>query len=243
MTQGIIWSVDSFDSETVGIPMAKISALPEDQDLAAQLLRWKDERAAEGLRHASTRLTPDQTNRIIALEDAGFRCVDSLITLAFAGAAPQTLDPRVMVAEAGDLESIVDLSQGLFDQTRYALDPWMPPGAADRVVAAWVRNNLQGRADRTWLAKVDGEAAGFLSSLWRPEQGHAVIDLIAVDRRFQGKGLGRALTLAMVSHYFGTAPKITVGTQAANLSALSLYQAAGFRVMRFELGFSCPLKS
>jgi GNAT superfamily N-acetyltransferase len=233
--------VDSFDSETVGLSMVKIIGLPASDNLAGLLTQWVKERSEEGHKHASVRVNREEAGRIAALEKAGFRRVETLITLVYTGSAPDSSDPRISDCVPGDRASILALSQGVFDETRYALDPWMPEGTADRVVAAWVENNLKGRADRTWVAKVDGETAGFLSSLWRPDEGLAVIDLIAVGERFERQGLGRALALAMVSHYFNKATRISVGTQATNSSALALYQRTGFREDRFELGFASLL--
>lgn len=242
MTEPVHWRHNDFDSAAVGLSMLTITGWRDAECVGGALPQWVRDRSAEGWNHASVRVPPGHVTAIVALEDAGFRCVDSLVTLASNDRGSWEPDPRVGPCHAEDHAAIQALSVGAFELTRYARDPWMPAGAADRVVAAWVYNNLNGRADRTWVARVNGIAVGYLSSLWRPEERTAVIDLIAVDRRCQGMGLGRALTQAMVSHYRDAARQITVGTQAANASALALYQSCGFRVIRFELGFARPLQ-
>ncbi len=242
MTESLQWRHNEFDSRACGLSMLTISGWQAGIDLSTVLEKWVEDRTAEGWNHAWVRMQPDKVSELTALEDAGFRCVDSLITLTHTLRKPESLDPRVGLFETGDDFALQSLSQGAFERTRYAKDPWMPPGAADRVMRAWISNNIKGRADMTWVARVDGVPVGFLSSLWRPAEGLAVIDLIAVDRRCQGIGLGRALTHAMVSHYLPKARQILVGTQAANEPALALYQACGFRLSRFELGFARQLK-
>lgn len=241
MIEAVQWRHNEFDSTAVGLSMLTITGWQEGIDLARALSQWVRDRTEEGWNHASVRVPPGNVPVLVALEDAGFRCVDSLVTLAYGARASSPPDPRVGPCHSHDHAAIQALAQGAFESTRYACDPWMPAGAADRVVKSWVSNNLHGRADRTWVARVDGAAVGFLSSLWRPAERVAVIDLIAVDRRCKGMGLGRALTQAMVSHYLGSAQQITVGTQASNAPALALYQSCGFRVVRFDLGFARQL--
>jgi GNAT superfamily N-acetyltransferase len=238
MTDLVKWRHNPFDSQAVGMSMITITGLGTSHSLREPLQAWVNSRCDEGWNHAHCRVQVGDFQAKRALEDVGFRCVDSLATLSFAGQATVNPDDRVQPYRPIDEASIQALSQGSFSLTRYARDPHMPPGAADRVVESWIGNNLNGRAHNTWVIREQGQAVAFLSSLWDSSKRWASVDLIAVEKQQRGTGLGRALIEAMVSHYSSTATEISIGTQGDNLAALALYQSCGFRVRRLELGFA-----
>lgn len=75
-----------------------------------------------------------------------------------------------------------------------------------------------------YVAIEGGRVAGFMLLLETPES--IVVDLIAVDPEFQGRGLGRALLAAAASRD----RIIFAGTQQANFSSCRLYEKNGFLI-------------
>ena len=77
----------------------------------------------------------------------------------------------------------------------------MPPGAATKIYAEWVRSAFDGWADWVLVAEVDGTIAGY--GLWRKpleiEAKNSLrvahYDLAAIDPEFRGRGLWTALML------------------------------------------------
>jgi ribosomal protein S18 acetylase RimI-like enzyme len=64
-----------------------------------------------------------------------------------------------------------------------------------------------------------------------------VIDLIGVDTSAQRRGVGRALVRAFIDRYHDRADALLVGTQIANVAALSLYHQLGFSIVRSQYVF------
>lgn len=75
----------------------------------------------------------------------------------------------------------------------------------------------------------DGTMIGFVAGDTRPSQGGAWISTIAVDPRYQRRGIGRALLLACESQVKLSNMKLTV--RASNQGAISLYEQAGYRTV------------
>ena len=161
-------------------------------------------------------------------EDMGFRLADTNLRFERQGPPPRgncPIAPRA--ARPEDREGVAALARRAFVCSRFHRDPLVPKDRADEVKALWAANFFAGqRGDGLMVAEADGQVAGFLLYLIR--QGMMVIDLVAVDAPWRGMGLGTRLTAEAfaVSGQAGLA----VGTQAANLPALRLYQSLGLRL-------------
>ncbi|MHC4992009.1 MAG: GNAT family N-acetyltransferase, partial [Planctomycetota bacterium] len=101
----------------------------------------------------------------------------------------------------------------------------------------WAGNYFRGeRGDDLVVADTDGRCAGFLLAL---HVGDAlVIDLVAVDDRWRGRGLVGDMTRLACLRRAG-ARVLRVGTQVANIPALRAYIRLGFTVVqcRYVLHF------
>ncbi len=178
---------------------------------------------------------------VAALTGVGFGVIDVSVTfdrwadgrddLPVAG--PVAVQP----AEPAHFPALLDIAQSCFVYSRFHLDPAIPQAAADAVKRAWIESYTQGRrGDRLWAALAEGRPAGFLAALvtTHRDQPCAVLDLIGVGREYQGRGVGRALTAAFIRHYGACyAPegvRLRVGTQAANIPSVRLYESLGFRL-------------
>ena len=97
------------------------------------------------------------------------------------------------------------------------------------------RTRWQARMRRVFEAEIvlvgesDGTLAAMSSGTFDRDDALAYIDLLAVDRRFQGRGYGREMLQGMMQHMKG------LGAQYVNLDCLTdndtanaLYRAEGF---------------
>jgi len=159
----------------------------------------------------------------------GFIQVETLRTyqkLPSLNAAP---DPRIRLARPEDRPRVEQIARGSFRFSRFHADARFGQETGNRIKVAWVGNFFEGRRGDCLFVIVDkGSTAGFILLLETP---HAtVVDLIAVDPAFQGRGLGRAL--------LGQAEKrgqrLIAGTQEANLPSCLLYESSGFFVEKTE---------
>jgi ribosomal protein S18 acetylase RimI-like enzyme len=164
------------------------------------------------------------------LEDAGFRLVDTGITLeaaTVAGAARPGTDARL--ARAGDAAAVAEIARTAFRYSRFHLDPRIPAALANEIKREWAANYFRGqRGDHMVVAERSGSVAGFLQLL-AGKDGALTIDLIAVTEAQRGQGLALDM-IRFAARECGAPARLRVGTQAANVASLRLYERLGFTV-------------
>lgn len=168
-----------------------------------------------------------------ALVKAGFVPVDVSIGFihsgADVGAAPQL---EVTTALASDADEVAALAERCFTFSRFHLDPRVGKDRADAIKREWARNACLGRSAVTYVVRIAGRIVGFLAVIAKSTSDgtYAIIDLIGVDAEARGKGCGRAMSSRFARDWRGKAQWLTVGTQAANIPAMQLYESMGYRV-------------
>lgn len=169
-----------------------------------------------------------------ALVEGGFRVVDVSVTLARApsdSALPLSAGVRVRAAAAGDFDRVVEIAGTAFKYSRFHLDPLVSRTLANRIKRSWMESYRQGtRGSGCLVATIEDVVVGFLAIVETTGQPAArIIDLIGVDPRSQGRGIGRALVDTFVREANGHVERLEVGTQVANAPSVRLYENCGFR--------------
>ena len=171
------------------------------------------------------------------LADAGFYVVDVNVTFELTDRKPSDesagLGIRVCDVQPSDHEAVLDIAATSFVYSRFHLDPWVSDEKANRIKRDWVENYLRGgRGERLLVAHLDGRPAGFLAVIAGGADGRScrAIDLIGVARGCQRRGVGHALVGHFVQQYADVTDLLRVGTQAANIPSIRLYEKNGFRV-------------
>lgn len=172
---------------------------------------------------------------VTRLEAAGFRVVD--VNMTFSRKPGRSAEPasRVVRVDAATAPAVLDVAGSCFRYSRFHLDPAFGEALAHRIKREWVRSYVEGRRGHSLWAVLDGaRPAGFLAVLAGESGGRrqAVIDLIGVATSEQGKGFGRDLVRFFVNEFSASSDELLVGTQAANVSSMSLYESCGFRAAR-----------
>ena len=169
------------------------------------------------------------TEAVARMTAQGFAVVDVNVTFAHrrSGETRRTKPILVEQARPEHGEVLADIAGRCFRFSRFHLDPNVSDELADKIKREWVRSYSSGKRGIELLAALDGgKPVGFLAVL---ESGDArVIDLIGVAPEAQGRGAGRALVDAFVERHREHARELLVGTQAANIPSVRLYEAAGF---------------
>ena len=172
-------------------------------------------------------------DRSIALQDIGFRTIDSALTFVADRIAVPGDDPRIRHARSDDAKAVAAVAKSTFRYSRFHLDPQIADTTANDIKAAWARNYFSGARGEGMLVAVgpDDTAVGFVQLL-RKAGGDLVIDLVAVSEAASRQGLASALIgRAAATGLDGTPPpSLTVGTQAANIASCRLYESLGFRL-------------
>jgi ribosomal protein S18 acetylase RimI-like enzyme len=187
-----------------------------------------------GPHFATARVAAADTAGVESLQSAGFCVVDMGLTLDAEHLEASTNPAIVRFAVPDDRARVEAIAGSSFKFSRFHLDPHLPRTLADRVKATWAGNWFRGaRGDGMIVAEhPKGSVAGFLQLLWAPGE-RLVIDLIAVEPGSTRKGLARAMIGFAQARGTGDARRprgMIVGTQAANIASLRLYESLGFRL-------------
>lgn len=207
------------------------------------VFRVSSERAEDIAAHARSRpcafyfakVSTEETARVRELGAAGFFVVDVNVTLGRDPGVPAGPVPgiRVTASRPEHRAGVLEIAESCFRYSRFHLDPLVPVATAHRIKRDWVDNYLRGaRGERIWIAELDGRPAGFLAVLASGKT--RIIDLVGVRKDIQRRGVGRALVSEFIRQEGPSADLLQVGTQAANVPSLRLYENAGFRVERTQ---------
>lgn len=164
------------------------------------------------------------------VQDHGFRLIDTNLKFEKRAESPTAVsgDCLLRFAEPADRDAVMDLARRNFVFTRFHLDELIPNSVADEIKAQWAANFFSGqRGDRLVVAELDKKIVGF-TLLLVPTDSEVVIDLIAVDDAYRRRGIAAEM-IAFVESQFAPA-QLVVGTQAANLPSVRLYEKLGFRL-------------
>ena len=168
------------------------------------------------------------------LQELGFKVITvnvQLLCKSLPALGPIDLT-NVRLASPTDESAIRIIARESFSYDRFHADSKIPRPKADALKEQWVANYFYGqRGDALFVVEQESRPAGFLLAIDSKEKGF-IIDLIAIDRVFQGRGL--ALSLISYAHKFffnkNLGAGVTVGTQISNTRSLRLYQKYGFEL-------------
>jgi len=168
------------------------------------------------------------TRKLRQLEDHGFHLIDTNLQLTRTGEA---LEPggQARHAKKSDAKRVAEIARTAFHYDRFHADPEIEDEMANEIKASWASNFFKGqRGEWMVVAELEGDVAGFLQLL-RGGDGALLIDLVAVDERYRGRGLANSMISWANQHCLRNAP-IRVGTQIANVPSIRLYEGMGFKV-------------
>ena len=173
---------------------------------------------------------------VLALTEGGFGVVDVNVTFR-REPNPQLMkgqDADILVRDfhPGDDDRVLAMASTCFTYSRFHLDPHIPRDLANAVKRAWIQSYCQkSRGERLLVAESEGKVVGFLAVLGCADSGNEelVIDLVGVDKSFQGRGIGRNLVKSFMNCAAGRDVRLRVGTQVANIPSIRLYESIGFR--------------
>ena len=171
--------------------------------------------------HYSVKVDPLASKE--ALHRGGFYYCDTLIEpYCEAGRLRLAPDPAATLDRAPPLAPLTAICRTAFRHGRFHRDFNVAPELADRRYETWLAGLHA--AGKVYGLAWQGETAGFIAH----EGGKLVLH--ALDDRHRGRGLARALWSAVCSDLIKNgAAELTSSISAANLPAVNLYAALGFR--------------
>ena len=172
----------------------------------------------------------DSVADVQRVEAVGFRLVDINVQLTRLAAPLDLPTDRCRFANSDDEMAVRSIAAQAISKSRFHLDPHIPNPSACNLKEAWVGNFFKGkRGDWMVVAEEEGRVCGFCQVLARGKDS-IVIDLIAVTKDRQGRGVGASMMSFASQACLGHPAKMIVGTQLANLSSLAFYHRLGFKI-------------
>jgi ribosomal protein S18 acetylase RimI-like enzyme len=212
--------------------------------LVERAARWASE---SGFDFLLCKVYTDRHALIHALTGQGFLLVETMLQHVWESRRDlgPADDPRVREARDSDREAVLRVCQAAFELHvgRFHSDPRISHGDAARVYEEWIRSAFDGYADAIYVAEQDGGIAGY--SIWKAAAAAelaagiraAHYSIGAVDPAFQRQGLFRALTLAGMRRYHGSADVIDGPTHLRNLAVQRAYRSHGWELRDSQYTF------
>lgn len=135
---------------------------------------------------------------------------------------------QIRAATNSDIESILEVGREAFAESRFHKDLRVGNRVAEEIKLNWLRNNLTHRSNCINLVYEHHKSraiVGFVSLLSLDKD--LVIDLIAVDSKFRGLGIGYELVSKCQSLAKNSGLVLRVGTQSKNIANI-LYLKSAF---------------
>lgn len=223
---GYLWSLGDYSTQR-----RRLSKL-----LEASVERWMHEQ----VEFVSARIKCENLAVVHAVEDQGFRVIESYLTFRLDSPRNMdvaTMDKRIRLAHSSEVQVVSQLAYEVFRYNRYMMDPLLPEQRARYSRLVWVKNAFAGRAEAVYIAEVERKVSGFaVLRTVVSENGEKIglVDLIAVDPKLAGQGVGSALVLKSLYYFRDKVQLVEVGTQATNVAAINLYEKMGFRFLHSE---------
>jgi ribosomal protein S18 acetylase RimI-like enzyme len=124
-------------------------------------------------------------------------------------------------------DAILRIASDSFIYSRFFNDEWLPQHKVKQIYRHWTECAFNQENKYFAICEKQGNVAGYILSMGNIE--NCEIELIAVDKKYQGQGVGKALIQKLETHAMGQGyKKITVGTQVDNIHAAQFYSKMGF---------------
>ena len=133
-------------------------------------------------------------------------------------------------------EKLTKITASSYQYSHYFNDLNISLARAEKIYQEWIKNSLHGFADIVVIAKLKEEVVGYITLRLNMlgERAFGTIDLIAVEERLRGQGIGRMLVTEGIGRVQTRSSYLYVSTQVSNLPALRLYQDLGFEPLLSE---------
>lgn len=124
-------------------------------------------------------------------------------------------------------EQILSIAKKAFDYSRFFNDPNLPRVKAKNIYHHWTESAFEQDDKYFVIFEQDDNVAGYI--LFSIDRDSCVIELIAVDGKYQGIGVGKSMFKSMESFVIEKRiSNIKVGTQINNIKATKFYYNMGF---------------
>jgi len=225
-----------WDSDFFGIPMGQLRL---ENATSASIEDVLDKSLGKNLALLEAFCSAADEQSILALEGCGFHFagIKAYASRPLGQEEPPFLetDLRFGPARKQDIKDLIAAFGGIYRDSRYYNYRCLDPGKIRELYETWIAKAVEGGYDDVCLVlRSRDNPAAFCSLRFAGET--ARIGLFGVAEGYRGKGIGLRL-MAQVAAWLR--PRqfrvISTATQGKNLSALRLYERAGFLLNAMEM--------
>jgi len=129
-----------------------------------------------------------------------------------------------------DKTKVKQIAYNSFINSRFHLDKRLSKKIVNKLKSQWISNFFHNkRGDWMILFEVNKKVEGFVLLLKEKKKNNLIIDLIAVSKKFQRKGIATSM-IDFANYYFNKKFKFLIaGTQANNVQSINFYKNLGFK--------------
>ncbi|MBI3886794.1 MAG: GNAT family N-acetyltransferase [Opitutae bacterium] len=226
-----------WDTDFFGFRVGRANATTLTRTSLDEVLQWCRAERIRCLYFAADREAPET---LALAATGGFQFVDVRLDLSLSlGNRPAlpAAGPSIRPAQPDDIPPLAALARHSHRDSRFFKDPGFPSSQAEELYAEWIRRDYRQHTVLTAGGGLPAAPSGYVTCQVSGGQ-RGRIGLIAVAPAQQGRGLGRALVNAALQWFHSAkCTEVRVATQASNVAAQRLYQAAGFRTAESSVWF------
>lgn len=237
----------NWDTEHFGMPMGKIrhilGGVDENLDFAAKkmLLKAAHEQFRKmQIRHISVRLSADDFNAILALEQARYYLADTIVEYYFDFKRKNIPEIshlcQLRLYQDSDYElikkSVKNMFEGYID--RFHRDPYLDQQKSTELYEQWMLNSCKGLTDDCILAAIDGKLAGVstvetyhkINKILPVSIGEIILSGVVAD--FRGKRVYTSMINFGQEYFKDKVNLLRVATQLNNFYVQKAWVELGF---------------
>jgi L-amino acid N-acyltransferase YncA len=206
-------------------------------DFYDELTYWT---TSNGIRHLSARLNVENASAINFLFQRGFELITSKFLLRHQGSDLKNTVASIAglnvyrATKVLDIDVLLRIAHQSFTENRFYKDSYLDKEKSLSVYREWVRSFIKNNPEDVYLASVEGRIVGFCLAnkrLVSPSYSFGFVSLIAVDRAFVGRQVGKRLVAFVLDEFRSEGIYVThANVVHSNVSSLLLFQSLGFKV-------------
>lgn len=148
---------------------------------------------------------------------------------------------EIEVAKKEDLVELEKISAHSFFNTRFYKDKNFKRRSVEKFYKEWIRNSFNNKKEhQIFIYKINNKVIGFIDCriLKLNKRKLGIIDLIAVKKEYQGKGIGKNLVKRGFEYFQRKRIKeVYVETERKNLKASWLYESLKMKIVGKRITF------
>lgn len=218
----------TWDSAFFGYKVVRVVINSEDPGSYKQTLKRLEE---EHVRLTYIFVSPEDTRMNTMIKESGGKLVDKKITFCKTSTRHSEFRNEILEYTGnGKEKELSELALQAGKYSRFQIDPNFKDNEYERLYRKWLENSLNGSiAFKIIIAKTKEHISGLITL--GDKSDFADIGLLAVDKAYNGMGIGKELVYYADNEvYLENFKKIKVVTQLDNERACILYKKCGFNI-------------